>query len=316
MALHHGRSAVVGLLLAFGAAWVVLPLARAGDDGEVVAVSSKVSTDYVRVKLPDGSFRVETYAFGEGGRWNGTQRDDTIDRLRFLDVARTIAGPLANRSYLPAKDPRQVQLLIMVYWGTTSGAGGASGSIAYQRLSSINRQMPSLNPPPPATRSGQVANSGSADRMNSVLQKEADSAFDSALALALMENRQRDRVDRQNAAMLGFDDELAAADGRQFTALRWLRQDLVDDLEDDRYFVVLMAYDFQLLRNEKKHKLVWETRFSIRERRHDFGQELAAMAEYASRYFGEDTHGLLRQPIREGNVKIGELKNLGVVPGK
>jgi len=38
--------------------------------------------------------------------------------------------------------------------------------------------------------------------------------------------------------------------------------------------VVLMAYDFQLLWKEKKHKLLWETRFSIRQRHNDFDRQL------------------------------------------
>jgi hypothetical protein len=91
---------------------------------------------------------------------------------------------------------------------------------------------------------------------------------------------------------------------------------LIDDVEDDRYFVVLMAYDFQLLWKEKKHKLLWETRFSIRQRRNAFDQQLAAMAQYASRYFGQDSHGLIRQPIPEGQVILGELKVVGVDPEK
>jgi hypothetical protein len=35
------------------------------------------------------------------------------------------------------------------------------------------------------------------------------------------------------------------------------------------------------------------------------------MAQYASAYFGQDTHGLLRKPVPEGNVRVGEPKALG-----
>ena len=76
-----------------------------------------------------------------------------------------------------------------------------------------------------------------------------------------------------------------------------------------------MAYDFQLLWKEKKHKLLWETRFSVRENRNDFGKALPAMSQYASRYFGQDTHGLIRRPLQE-NINLGELRILGIEPEK
>jgi hypothetical protein len=77
-----------------------------------------------------------------------------------------------------------------------------------------------------------------------------------------------------------------------------------------------MAYDFQLLWKQKKHKLLWETRFSIRQIHNDFDKQLEAMAENASQYFGQDTKGLIRKPLPEGNVKVGELKVLGIEPEK
>jgi hypothetical protein len=94
------------------------------------------------------------------------------------------------------------------------------------------------------------------------------------------------------------------------------RQDLIDELEDNRYFVVLMAYDFQLLWKEKKHKLLWETRFSIRQRHNEFDRQLASMAKEASRYFGQDSHGIIRKPLPEGRVTLGEPKVIGYEPEK
>jgi len=71
------------------------------DDSEITAVSSRVSDDYIRTKQPDGSFQPETYAFGPGGYWSGGSSDKTIDNVKFLDVAKVIATPLAQRKYLP-----------------------------------------------------------------------------------------------------------------------------------------------------------------------------------------------------------------------
>jgi hypothetical protein len=77
-----------------------------------------------------------------------------------------------------------------------------------------------------------------------------------------------------------------------------------------------MAYDFQLLWKAKKHKLLWETRFSIRQRHHDFDKDLPTMAQYASQYFGQDSGGLVHKEIPLGHVDIGDVKSLGEVPSK
>ena len=42
---------------------------------DVEAISSKAANDYVRKKLPDGTFKPETYAFGQGDDWRGGGAD-------------------------------------------------------------------------------------------------------------------------------------------------------------------------------------------------------------------------------------------------
>jgi hypothetical protein len=88
----------------------------------------------------------------------------------------------------------------------------------------------------------------------------------------------------------------------------------VDEVEESRYYVVLIAYDFQLLQKHKQRKMLWQTRYSIPERRHDFSKELAAMTQSASRFFGQDSGGLVRKPLPATNVTLGELKTIRVEP--
>jgi hypothetical protein len=260
----------------------------ASEGNGVTAVASKVSKDYVRTRLANGSFVPESYAFGNGGAWKGTMTDASIDKLAFLDVAHVIANPLAGQNYFPTKDPKTVKLLIMVYWGLTDVPPPIEGSVAYQNL--------------------QLA------------QQQGIIPLDVALDEVANENQLRDRTDSRNASMLGYDREgLIGTDYGGALRAGWLRlhrDDLISEIEDNRYFVVLMAYDFQLLWKEKKHRLLWETRFSINERHNQFDKVLPVMAEYAARYFGHDSGGLLRDRVREGRVEIGEPKSLGEIPEK
>lgn len=297
-------------LLCSGALLVLLPSGRAAEDTVVAAIASKVSDDYVRTKFGDGTFQPETYAFGPGGNWGGNMRDKTIDGSKFTDVAKVIAGPLARQSYLPTKDAKTTKLLIMVYWGTSNPPEPAQDSIVFQNAAAAMAALQA------AKLTNRTVNS--IQRARGTFQGPADeeNAASAAIAALQAENALRRRLDVQNASMLGYDSWWSATAKFEGTPLATWRNDMIDELEEERYFVVLMAYDFQLLRKEKKHKLLWETRFSIRERGHEFDKELPAMANFASRYFGQDSHGLLRQPLPEGHVNLGELKVIGVVPEK
>ena len=130
------------------------------------------------------------------------------------------------------------------------------------------------------------------------------------------ENNMRIQNDARNAAILGFDTELAEATGMEATAFRLRRNDLFEEIEANRYFVVLMAYDFQAIWKHKQHKLLWVTRMSVRERGSNFGEILPAMVLYASQFCGEDSHGLLRKKLPEGRVDLGDIKSLDVLPEK
>ena len=90
--------------------------------------------------------------------------------------------------------------------------------------------------------------------------------------------------------------------------------DLVSDVEEDRYFVILAAYDFRRAWKQKQLKLLWVTRVSIRAHGNRFDQDVEAMVRSASHYFGQTSPGLLRQRVPEGKVEVGEPKVIGVVP--
>jgi hypothetical protein len=285
-----------------------------GSSDDITAVSSKASIDYVRTRLSDGSYQPEFYSFGNGGHYGGPIDDPTIDPLKFIDVARVIAVPLADRKYLPGRDPAKTKLLIMVYWGITYVPPAISGSAAYNSYGDLQSQMAAN---PAATGGGKGYHPGDHD---AGLRNDQMATLSSELTMLSMVNEQRDQTDFATAKLLGYDSDDAV--GTEFgnyirgTAFHARRDDLVSELEDNRYFVVLMAYDFQLLWKQKKHKLLWESRFSIRQRNHSFDKDLASMAKFASQYFGQDTHGLVRKPVPLGRVEIGNLESLGAVPEK
>ena len=280
------RSWVLAALAVVGATGLV-SRAAGGVEG-VTAVASRVSRDYVRARLSDGSFAAEYYAFAEGGNWGGQISDSTIDKLHFMDVARVLAPSLAGQSYLPARDPKATKLLVMVYWGTTEVPPPIEEDPLYQTYEQDLAEFRIL------------MEEGAADEANAVLT--------SGLHILSMANNVRDQLDFKNAAMIGYSASglIGTEEGNylKHTALGIDQKDQVAEIEENRYFVVLMAYDFQLLWKEKKHKLLWETRFSISQRHNQFDKALPVMARYASQYFGQPSKGLERTRVPEGTVEV------------
>lgn len=250
------------------------PFNLISDTETLTAVSAREFNGYSRTSLPDGSFEPETFAFGNGGSITSqliTVRDPTIDDVRFMSIARKIAVPLARQNYVSTRNPNRTGLLIMVFWGRTTGtvnlrtANRAAWGDSVDALDAWNAQLLGFD------------------------RRDFQMSFTPSLA--------------------GFDTMLKP------TLLRQSHSDTHDSLAVDRYFVVLRAFDFQALWRHKQVRALWETRFSLSERRHDFGEDLPEMARVASIYFGQDSHGLVRiPPVPEGRIDIGALQDLGAVP--
>jgi hypothetical protein len=147
----------------------------------------------------------------------------------------------------------------------------------------------------------------------------AYSVLSSGLTQLSLANKLRDRIDFKNAGMLVYDSDNSGLIGTDYgahlgaTARGLEKNDQVAEIEENRYFVVLMAYDFQLMWKQKKHKLLWETRFSIDQRHNAFDKALPFLARYAAQYFGRATDGILRTQVQNGRVDIGDVKWLGTV---
>ena len=301
--LSHARAgaaayALAVLMLAPGCQEATATRSITGQVGgaSLTAVYSRASKDYVRVQRADGSFEPETYVFKEGGNFGGPRVDKTMDLLNFDDITGVIAKPLLDMSYVPSDDRRGTKLLILVYWGVTvvpedvnPRENRASAQLGEKAQRAYTQFM-------------------EGDRGAAIEEEryETDGYIDAG-----MEAGQDAHTDAKNSNLLGYTDEI----------MRTKPNDpnlsvLQDVVENDRYYVVLLAYDYQAASRFGIHRLLWETRFSIPELGNDFGKAFPMMASIAGKYFGLDSHGLIHHNLADTNVEIGDTKSLGAVPEK
>ena len=288
---------------------LMAPAAGRAEDKVATAVYAKIEKDYKREKARDGSFKPEYYALSNGGRVYGTASDITVDRVTYPQVANIAMRLLAQQNYHYAQAKEQAQLLIMLQWGSTIGTNGANtghavaeSGAAFEALQGLFRAQGVEK-----TTIGGSSPEGGLSELD--IAKER---FESAMHRVLTDDRLRDQLNERNARVLGYLDDLAdsndirrwAGGGDRFT-------DLIGDVEESRYYIVVSAYDFPELLKTKKQKLLWQTRVSVRSPGNTFDDSFIAMLKTAAPYFGRESGKLVHREESKGTVELGDLKFLG-----
>lgn len=308
--LHHSARALVVLLVAL---W---PAALHAVDAPV-AVFSETFNGYQRTRLPDESFKPETYAFGEGGAWTANETDGPANQLTFARVSQAAARALARAGYVPTPGPEQTDLLILVFWGRTLGSRETNPGLAPHSTTGLSalRDPIELAPPGPAPAAASPGNRAPTTHpeTQAALQSAASAAQDSQLWQIDLDNRARDAIDERNARILGYTDALERA---RFIRHMTSGRDLLDEIAHNRYFVVLHAYDFRTAWKEKKMKPLWSVRISIEEGDDTFDASLERMLASAARLFGQRSRVLKRHLVPEGRAIPGPLQVIEYAPPK
>ncbi len=246
-----------------------------------VLVDSFAETDYLQAKETDEGLLPETYHLVQGKLIGGYINDRSLNKVPFLEVAQNLAQQLRSRNYYPAQAKEEGDLLIIVNWGITQ----------------IQADFDELFP----TDDEDVATEEDA---------ESDAFLDGAPGSVLEEGGYSYR-EQSNAALIGFDRALRRRDlGTQD------QFELQEMLQNERYFMILSAFDWQLLRKTGEKKLLWSTRFSLDAVKQGFDEAHFALSRGAANYFGTNLDGKLGKVnthVGPGEVETGELKVIETV---
>ncbi len=258
---------------------------------DAVVISSTAAADYVRPLDEKGKAVPETYVFMEGKHLGGGTVDGSEARMTFTEITHTLATNLAKQSYFPTKDLAAAGLLIRVFWGTTLTYEDPQRD---QNIAAINSAMSNMRS---ATEGGGVADPG---ELKMALGESEGPAGGVEGAIA------------RNAALLGYKRTLIKESQKIVASLE--EQTMRMELAEERYSVVLMAYDYQYMKREKKPKFAWVTRLSIRGPGNNFTEALPALALAGAEVYGRNLDSLERVKVRDlpgGEVILGELKVIG-----
>jgi hypothetical protein len=287
------------ILCLFVCASVLGASAAFGDDDSVVtAVYSKVSNGYQRQKMPDGSFKREYYALTKGVYQPGLSPDRSIDGVRYPQIAKIAAQFLALQNYHLAPDAKSANLLLAITWGTTVPLSDSVYRTNTESFFSASNNLAIANRSP-------TVNDRSVDGIQSpaaAVRDAASDAFAGQLLQQVMFEDIRRQANEHNARLLGY---VGAGDAYH---------DLISDIESERYYLILTAYDFRDLADGGKPKLCWSTRVSVQAQGNRFNETLAVMLNRASRYFGRDSQRLIRRYEPDTNITLGELRTVGYEP--
>ncbi len=256
---------------------------------EFVVISSTAAPGYNR-NLPDGGgLRPESYTFMQGLHLGGTTRDATLDKTQFLAVAQLLARGLAQQKYFPATDPKEADLVIVVHWGATITYEEPNKQLDLERL---NTALSSFNST--ATENG-IADPGEVNQ---------------SLAEARGDVSNQEQWIARNAKLLGYQASLEKEYKRAIPGEN--ERTMKSELAEERYFAVLLAYDYNAMKRDKKPRLVWVTHMSVRSPGNNFAEAMPMMVHIAANTFGKTLDGLQRTRANpNASVDIGTPNVIG-----
>lgn len=286
---RSGRSLKATLLSVL---YPVLTVWLCAAQNESVAISAMAVPAYVRPIEADGKPRPESYVFSEGKFIGSPTADAGQAQVKFADIIKMLAQDLAKQNYFPSTDVPSANILLKVYWGTTTTYVDPMRDINMERTNEALSDY-----------SANADESGNADpgALNAAIADQRNAGSSALGAIA------------RNATLLGYQPTLAKEQSKIFSSAE--EQTMNEELNEERYFIVIIAYDFQAMQKEHKSRRLWTTRLSVRSPGNKFTEALPMLARAGSDVFGRQIDGLVRVkvPARSGSVKLHELQILGTV---
>jgi hypothetical protein len=248
-----------------------------------IVIKAVASEEYIKDRALDGKKKIQPYNFVEGRFYPGRTRDRGLEKFTFMDIVTDMAEHLKQQGYFNHPVLGEGDLLIVVHYGVTDYEESFEEMMGYTSLEDM----------------------GYSEDMDA----GALADFQFTMSVAESMNQSNEQSTFKKAQLLGMEE---AYDRRTSSTEEY---ELKSMLQEERYFVVLMAYDFPLIK-QGETKLLWSTRYSIRAVGQFFSQAIQDMNLVAGDYYGKNIKGLNKKRATDkSRVEMGEIEVIGTGPG-
>lgn len=293
-------------VLGIAAVWLAIGCPDAHADANV-AVVARARPDYVERRAgPDGQPVPHSYVFMQGNFVESSTINRSLERTTFRRIAEVLAPELAKQQFYPAPSAVGADLLIAVHWGATQPYVSVNELMARTTLSNDE-----LSPDKSLMRV--LADSGDAGSGPLVDLAGTASGLERYERVERVAEEARGSLTQaSNATLLGYNDELFKLSRVSFNSAH--EQMLRHDLQNERYFIILKAYDLKAPPYVSKRP-VWTMHINVGSPGSNFHTALARMSSVAAVFAGQTTDSV--KSVRTdrtaplGSVKLGELLILG-----
>jgi hypothetical protein len=255
-----------------------------------IAIKAQASDEYVKTRARDKSAKVQTYQFMKGNYHPGTTSDPGMVEITFEDIVQNMAIHLQKQGYYALEEPGDSDLLFVVHYGRTSTEASLEEMLGYTSLEDQGFTEEVAN-----------AGAGGATLTASEMNATADFGFNMAA---------RDNSANGGEMSLYYKAQLLGMEEAFFGDNVSPREELLLKtlLDEERYFIVLIAYDFQKLKLGKMVPL-WTTRYSIRAIGQSFETAIQDLNFVAGDFFGKNLKGLTQKRVDDmSRVEMGEIE--------
>lgn len=286
-------------------ALVFLGLAGGLRAENLVTVRAVANKDYAALRAETSPPKPESFVVMKGKFYAGQTHDRTLEKKPFIEVARTVASDLRRQGYLTTRDTKTADLLIVIHWGVTDKVSRYSDFVLTESGSMAD-----------ASQQARDANTAAADIASGQAEGNSYAAMQEAHAAeANYDNLARDLSSNlaattwgaaDNSALLGFNGvELGNTvfGSDKGATLKGMS-------EEERYFIIVTAYNFKKLRETRKAEILWVARLSTRAAGINFNMAVSRLSDAGGAVFGQSTDGVDFKKVkkREGRIEYGDLE--------
>lgn len=257
-----------------------------------VVLKAQASEEFIKARALDTSKKIQTYQFMKGNTHVGMTSDSSMKDIPFEGILHDLALNLRKQGFYMHKDKSQGDLLIIVHYGVTDVEIAYEEFMGYTSEADMGLTDDILN----AGADGAAIDMGTIDAMTQ-LNFNLSSSNTTGTANRHSEGYKAQLLGLERA----YSDKISSTEEYELKSM----------LAEERYFIVLMAYDYPAFKKGEA-KLMWSTRYSIRTLGQSFGDAIQDLNFVAADYFGKNIQGLTKQRVTDDSrVEMGEIEVIG-----